>query len=133
MAKIKYRWIARMGYQVWGGSVRFRGREPFTPPNEVCKNSLLKLGVFEALRDGTMRYSAPLKLRCQCQPEGKPCTWVDPDGIAEVDTDHLQKDLIDAGIEYELADPSSPIPQPYYTVGVDHPDGDPAKIAKQEK
>lgn len=133
MPKQSMKWVPRMGYSVGGNKVKFRGREPFAPDNRQHARNLLMLGVFEALGDGTMRYSAPIKLRCACPGGMEHVAWVGPDGSVDVDLEHLAKDLLDAGIEYELCQAGKPIPPPVWTKGFDHPDHDPATLKDREE
>lgn len=120
---MKMRWISRLGYKIGGQAVRFRGRTPFTPIDQNHRKNLLGIGVFEELLDGTLRYCAPIRLRCK-HPKDQQCTWVDKDGFVEVDMDHLAQDLVDNGIQYELQDPEKEVAPCVWTDGVDNPNDD---------
>lgn len=65
------------------------GREPFEVPNTSHRERLLRVGVFELLPDGRLRYIAPYSYR---DSDGRKAQ-VDRDGYVEIDLDKLNPDL----------------------------------------
>lgn len=122
MAIRNLRWVPRMGYKVFSfPGVKFRGRQPFSATSDAHKKALLDLGVFEELPDGTLRYKAPIGIRLDDGTKA----MVDQNGIVRIDTARVASDLVN--ISYELIDEATAIPQPGYTLGIDHPDSDPTR------
>ena len=81
MARIKRRWVPAISYSIGGvGSATFLGRNSQLIQGKL-KIALLRLGVFKERPDGTIFYSAPVKI----QNQDNSYEWVQEDGTVQYD------------------------------------------------